>query len=78
MTRMHRLVSHDEDREGADRQTASLAGLAVTLLVVVACLFLMRALHDKSAVEDCLLSGRSNCDVALSSSHWNSYRQDRH
>jgi uncharacterized membrane protein len=76
MTKSYRFVFRDEDREGADRQTASLAGLAITLLIVVACLFLMRELHHKSAVEDCLLSGRSNCDVVLNSSHWNSYRQD--
>ncbi len=51
--------------EDSDRQTASLAGLAVTLLVIVICVFLMKQLHAKSAVEDCLLAGRSNCDLIL-------------
>jgi uncharacterized membrane protein len=76
MTKIYRFIYRDDDREGADRQTASLAGLAVTLLLVIVCLVVMRELHRKSAVEDCLMSGRSNCDVVLSSSHWASYRRD--
>ncbi|HEY2131882.1 MAG TPA: hypothetical protein VGH36_02735 [Acetobacteraceae bacterium] len=74
MAKAYRFDFHDEDYEGADRQTASLAGLAITLLIVVTCLFIIHQLHMKSAVEDCLLSGRSNCDVVLESSHWSTYR----
>jgi hypothetical protein len=52
----------DEDDEAAERQTASLAGVAVTLLLLVVGLFLVRELHAKSAVEDCLMAGRIQCD----------------
>ncbi len=65
MPRIARLLFVDDDQEGADRQTASLAGLAVTLLLVVVGLFLVRTLHAKCVVEDCLLAGRSNCDALL-------------
>jgi hypothetical protein len=65
MTRIYRLLVTDDDEEGADRQTASLAGMAVTLLIVVVCLFLLRELHNKAAVEDCLLAGRNNCDTIV-------------
>jgi hypothetical protein len=39
--------------------------MAVTLAVIVTCLFLTRQLHQKAAVEDCLMSGRTNCDLVL-------------
>ncbi len=52
----------EEDEEAANRQTASLAGVAITLLLLVVGLFLVRELHNKVVVEDCLMSGRSNCD----------------
>jgi hypothetical protein len=55
----------DEHQEAADRQTASLAGVAVTLLLLVVGLFLIHELHAKSMVEDCLLAGRSNCNAGL-------------
>ena len=52
----------DEDDEAASRQTASLAGVAVTLLLLVVGLFLVRELHAKGMIEDCLMAGRINCD----------------
>jgi hypothetical protein len=64
MSRIFRLTYRDDDQDGADRQTASLAGLAVALLLVVIGLFLVRELQAKAAIEDCLLAGRSTCDVA--------------
>lgn len=66
MPKIQRFVfSYDDDQEGADRQTASLAGLAVALLLVVVGLFLVHELHCKAVVEDCLMSGRTNCDAVL-------------
>lgn len=65
MPRIAQLLLVDDDQEGADRQTASLAGLAVALLLVVIGLFLVRELAAKAAVEDCLLAGRINCDVLV-------------
>jgi hypothetical protein len=52
----------DGDEEAANRQTASLGGVAITLLLLVLGLFLVRELHAKGVVEDCLMSGRINCD----------------
>jgi hypothetical protein len=57
----------DEHDETADRQTASLAGVAITLLLLVVGLFLVRELHAKAAIEDCLMSGRINCDMLVQS-----------
>jgi len=65
MVRIYRSIFSDEDLQAADRQTASLAGMAVTLLIVVVCLFLLKELHNKAAIEDCLLAGRSNCDAVV-------------
>jgi hypothetical protein len=56
------LLLDDADDEAADRQTASLAGVAITLLLLVVGVFLVHELHAKGAIEDCLMSGRSNCD----------------
>lgn len=46
----------------AERQTRSLAGLAVALALLVAGLLLVQTLRHGSQVEDCLLAGRINCD----------------
>lgn len=59
------VLDQVEDQEAADRQTASLAGVAITLLLLVVGLFLVHELHAKGMIEDCLLSGRSNCDAVL-------------
>lgn len=58
-------LSDDEAQEEANRQTASLAGVAITLLLLVLGVFLVHQLHAKAEVEDCLLAGRSNCDSLL-------------
>jgi hypothetical protein len=47
------------DQEG--RVTASLAGLAFVLVLVIVGLFLVRVLKKQSELEDCLMSGRTNC-----------------
>jgi hypothetical protein len=52
-----------ERDEEADRQTASLGAVAVTLFLIVLGLFLVRELHSKAVLENCLLSGRTNCTV---------------
>ena len=62
-----RFGSIKDEAAEEDRLTASLAGLAVALLVVVAGLFLIQHLRDKARIEDCLMAGRSNCDAVLGS-----------
>jgi hypothetical protein len=54
-----------EDEATADRQTASLGGVAVALFLIVVGLFLVHELHAKAQIEDCLLEGRTNCSVLV-------------
>ncbi len=67
MTRIHRLSFRpDEDEQAdADRQTASLAALALVLFLVVVGLFLVRTLAAAGAVEDCLMAGSHDCDTLI-------------
>jgi hypothetical protein len=47
--------NHDESRSRA------LIGLLVIALLVIAAVYLVHALRNESNLEDCLMSGRSNC-----------------
>ncbi len=62
----HRTWSQPDDDE-ANRQTASLAAMAVILALIVAGLFLVQTLRTSTAIEDCLLAGRRNCDKLVTS-----------
>jgi hypothetical protein len=54
----------DESRQAsADRQTASLAALALVLALVVLGLVLVNELRQESHLEDCLMQNRTNCDM---------------
>ena len=65
---MPRTSIEYEDRQAEDnRVTQSLAAMAFALLLVVVGLFLFQQLSAKARLEDCLLSGRSNCDAMLAS-----------
>jgi hypothetical protein len=60
----HDSWQHPTDpHEEAARQTASLAAIAVILLLLAAGLFLVHTLRHSSLVEDCLMAGRRNCDA---------------
>ncbi len=64
MFRVYRLeVTADED---AARQTASLAGLAVVLFLLVLGVFLMHRLSAAAAREDCLFAGGCRTLIVLS------------
>ena len=58
-------MSDSKKRESRDEQegrvTSSLAGLAFVLVLVIVGLFLVRVLKKQSELEDCLMSGRTNC-----------------
>lgn len=59
-------AQYDEDEQAeANRVTGSLAGLAFALFLVVIGLFLVQNLASKARLEDCLLSGRNNCDALV-------------
>ncbi len=51
----------DDDDDDDNRITRSLAGVAVILFLAVACLLLVRELRSASNLQDCLMSGRTNC-----------------
>lgn len=53
--------------EDAARQTRSLAAIAVILLLMVAGLYLTKTLRRSTAIEDCMMAGRSNCDRLVQS-----------
>jgi hypothetical protein len=55
----------EDDQAAANRQTASLAAMAVLIFLVVIGLGLINTLRYKATIEDCLLSGRTNCSEAL-------------
>jgi hypothetical protein len=65
--RHHHWQAADSD-EAAERQTASLAGVAIILLLLVGGLFLVQHLRASAALQDCLLSGRRNCETAVTGS----------
>ena len=65
MPQVHRWVDTEDEEAGANRQTVSLAALALTLLLVVASFALFQELRYKATIEDCLLSGRTNCGVSI-------------
>ncbi len=56
-----RGLEHESRQEAEDRLTASLAGLAMALALVVLGLFLADHLRTQARLEDCLLAGRANC-----------------
>jgi hypothetical protein len=53
-----------QDREAGDgnQQTASLAGLAATLFIVVLALVIARKLQVRCLVENCIFAGGSHCE----------------
>jgi len=50
----------DEDNHDQSRSRA-LIGLLIVAVLVVAAVYLVHALRNESNLEDCLMSGRSNC-----------------
>jgi hypothetical protein len=50
-----------DDRGDGPNRIAALLGLVLIVLLVVAAVYLMQALHRESQLEDCLMSGRTNC-----------------
>jgi hypothetical protein len=57
-------LNDEQIQVDADRQTAGLAGFAFVLLLIAG-LFLVHTLYQKSKVEDCLMAGRPDCDRML-------------
>jgi hypothetical protein len=52
--------SEDGD-DGEQRRSAALIGLIIILVLAIAGVVVVRELREKSRLEDCLMSGRTNC-----------------
>jgi len=52
-----------EDREPADTRTPAIAGLVIAVILLVLGWWLVRELTAASKMQDCLMSGRTNCNV---------------
>jgi hypothetical protein len=50
----------DNDNDNQSRSRA-LIGLLIVAVLIVAAVYLVNALRNESNLEDCLMSGRSNC-----------------
>lgn len=59
MSLRHPAINDESDDEAADRQTASLGGLAIALLLLVASLFVVHQLQTRAVPE---WSMQANCD----------------
>jgi hypothetical protein len=53
----------DPENEQGGGQQRALAGLAVAAVLLVAGLWLAHELTAASKMQDCLMSGRTNCNV---------------
>jgi hypothetical protein len=47
--------------EADQRRSAALIGLIIILALAIAGVVLVRELRERSRLEDCLMSGRTNC-----------------
>ena len=56
-------MAHDpnDPHDGGGNRRGALIGLAIAALLVIAGYYLMNALRNEGKMEDCLMSGRSNC-----------------
>jgi len=53
--------SEDGHDEADQRRSAALIGLIIILALAIAGVVLVRELRERSRLEDCLMSGRTNC-----------------
>jgi hypothetical protein len=57
---MENRSGHSND-EADQRRSAALIGLIIILALAIAGVVLVRELRERSRIEDCLISGRTNC-----------------
>jgi hypothetical protein len=53
--------SSETEDEADNRRTGALVGLIIVLALAIAAVVLVRELGKESRLEDCLMSGRTNC-----------------
>ena len=55
------MTNHSEGDEDADDDGPKLIGIIVVLALAICGIVLINALRRESALEDCVMSGRTNC-----------------
>jgi hypothetical protein len=55
------LAEPPDEHDDSQSRSRALIGLVVVAVLVVAAIYLVNALRNESKLEDCLMSGRSNC-----------------
>jgi hypothetical protein len=55
------LTQPPEDHDHEQSRSRAVIGLLIVALLVIAAVYLVHALRNESKLEDCLMSGRSNC-----------------
>ena len=55
-----------EDREPVENRTRAVAGLVIAVVLLALGWWLVRELTAASKMQDCLMSGRTNCNVIQS------------
>jgi hypothetical protein len=53
----------EPDQNQGGSRVAAIAGLAIAAILLVAGLWLAHELTSASKLQDCVMSGRTNCDV---------------
>lgn len=55
------MAEPSDEQPGRHSRSGAVIGLIIVLVLVVAAVYLVNALRKESQLEDCLMSGRSNC-----------------
>jgi hypothetical protein len=55
------LAQPPEEDDHDDSRSRALIGLVIVAILIVAAVYLVHALRNESNLEDCLMSGRTNC-----------------
>jgi hypothetical protein len=53
----------DPEQDGSGSRAPAVAGLAIAAVLLVVGIWLARELTAASKMQDCLMSGRTNCNV---------------
>jgi hypothetical protein len=53
----------DPERSDGGNRRGAIAGLAIAVILIAGGLWLAHALSAQSRLQDCLMSGRTNCNV---------------
>ena len=65
MQHLPAMRAQEDEQKAANRQTESLAGLALTIAILVLSLFVLRQLQHSTQLEDCIMAGRLSCGMPV-------------